>query len=126
MIQLPSKFQPRFKTLAIGAAVLLIGAPTAGATMKREPRPAAEAASSGRTLRIELTLPKEPQVAAVYPLETLDGPPPNDFASRAPHGRAWRVDFGDGFAAAATTAEPAGAYSMDDEARIEQGRCHVE
>jgi hypothetical protein len=121
------KFSLESKPLVIAAVVALIAAPTAGATLMlsgaaRASPPSAQAAA-GRTLHIELVAPKEPVVAAAYPLETFESPPANEFKGRPPRGPAWRVSFGD-FAPVAMRAEPAGDYDLvvDEESRLEQAR----
>lgn len=119
------KFPFESKPLMIGALVVLIGAPTAGATMTMRARSAAVAeAAPGALMQIELVAPKEPVVAATYPLETFEAPPVNEFKGRLPHGRAWRVGFEMDFGSAPMRAEPAGDYRgfLSDEARLEQAR----
>jgi hypothetical protein len=120
-------------TLLIGAIVVLVGAPTAGATMMLGSRQAApplfeqgasESAPGSQGLKVELVAPKEPEVAAAYPLDTFATPPVDEFKGRAPHGRAWRVSFGLDIPPPQMMAEPAGAYgSMPaEEAEQEQAR----
>lgn len=119
------KFSFESKPLLIGALVVLIGAPTAGATMTRHASTAAvEDSVPGAMMQIELVAPKEPVVAATYPLETFDGAPANEFKGQLPHGRAWRVGYEMNFSSPQMRAEPAGDYRgyMSQEARIEQAR----
>ncbi len=121
MFQFPFESRP----LLIGALVVLIGAPTAGASMTTHARAsAAPAPKSGPTLQIELVAPKEPVVAAAYPLETFEGAPIDEFKGRVPHGRAWRVGYDLDVAQAQMRAQPAGDYrgAMSQEARWEQAR----
>ncbi len=119
------KFPFESKPLMIAAVVVLIGAPTAGATMRAEaPTRAPAEQVAGRLMQIELVAPKEPEVAATYPLETFAEAPVNEFKGRPPHGGAWRVSFGPDFPPMTMRALPAGDYRevLDEDAKLEQAR----
>jgi hypothetical protein len=105
---------PQAKTLTLLAAIVALGAPTAGATMKiaSAPATAPPPESAGGVLKIELTVPREPEVKAIYPLETFEAPPVNEFRSGPGRGRAWRIGFDYELEPRIQEAEPQGDQDM--------------
>ena len=119
------KFPFESKPLMIAAVVVLIGASTAGATMRTgAPARAPAERPAGQVMQIELVAPREPEVAATYPLDAFAEAPVNEFKGRPPHGAAWRVSFGPDFPPMVMRASPAGDYRevLDEDAKLEQAR----